>query len=263
MSTINKSEWEKLLIFHFEYFFSTLQKTRNKYTATPCWQCVSHLSYYTLPPPIPQSVPMQAFARKTASYFQRRCLASISSSSSINTTTAGPFQVFDRRAKQLQKNRAAAREDGSRSRTVDYVRDEVADRMLERLLVSPYSLAWDSWSLCCSAGHQTKIPHYFGPWFWSWSSLQATRPCHYRKCHHDGFEWSDEYTNLYIPIAHNIMQNCCSNAIRIPNSRVFDSHSLHFNNWIFTQCMLRDSKQMRKSSSRQSRQIRKKQLSRV
>ncbi|KIY52279.1 S-adenosyl-L-methionine-dependent methyltransferase [Fistulina hepatica ATCC 64428] len=47
---------------------------------------------------------------------------------------AGPYQVFDRRAKQVQKDRAAAIADGSRSRIVDYVRDEVADRLMERFM---------------------------------------------------------------------------------------------------------------------------------
>ncbi|KAI0920776.1 hypothetical protein AcV7_002811 [Taiwanofungus camphoratus] len=67
--------------------------------------------------------------------FCTRSLASISSSaSSINPNTVGPFQVFDRNAKRLQKDRAAMKEGGVRSRTVDYVREEVADRMMERLL---------------------------------------------------------------------------------------------------------------------------------
>ena len=43
--------------------------------------------------------------------------------------------MFDRNVKRLQKDRAASRDDGARSRTVDYVRDEVADRMMERLMV--------------------------------------------------------------------------------------------------------------------------------
>ncbi|KAH9927303.1 S-adenosyl-L-methionine-dependent methyltransferase [Fomitopsis serialis] len=46
----------------------------------------------------------------------------------------GPYQVFDRYAKRLQKDNSALREGGARSRTVDYVRDEVADRMIERML---------------------------------------------------------------------------------------------------------------------------------
>lgn len=59
----------------------------------------------------------------------------MSSNSPPNPYTVGPFQVFDRAAKQLQKDRAVDRDAGVASRTVDYVRDEVADRMMERLLV--------------------------------------------------------------------------------------------------------------------------------
>jgi NADH dehydrogenase [ubiquinone] 1 alpha subcomplex assembly factor 5 len=40
--------------------------------------------------------------------------------------------VFDRNAKKMQRNRAALRPD---SREVDYLRDEVADRVVDRLLV--------------------------------------------------------------------------------------------------------------------------------
>lgn len=65
---------------------------------------------------------------------QSRPLASISSAS-FNPTSVGPFQVFDRNAKRMQKDRAASREDGTRSRTVDYVREEIADMLIERLLV--------------------------------------------------------------------------------------------------------------------------------
>ena len=65
-----------------------------------------------------------------------RGYASPSSSSPVNPYSVGPFQVFDRHVKRLQKDRAAAKEGGQRSRTVDYVRDEVADRMVERFLVS-------------------------------------------------------------------------------------------------------------------------------
>ena len=38
--------------------------------------------------------------------------------------------------KRLQKDRAVAWDGGNRSRTVDYVRNEVADRMIERFLAS-------------------------------------------------------------------------------------------------------------------------------
>ena len=49
--------------------------------------------------------------------------------------TASAYRVFDREVKRRQKDCAVSRDGGKRSRTVDYVRDEVADRMMERLLV--------------------------------------------------------------------------------------------------------------------------------
>ncbi|THV08196.1 S-adenosyl-L-methionine-dependent methyltransferase [Dendrothele bispora CBS 962.96] len=58
---------------------------------------------------------------------QTRCFASVS------PNAVGPYQIFDRNAKISQKNRAVTKKDGQSSRTVDYVRDEVADRMMERL----------------------------------------------------------------------------------------------------------------------------------
>ena len=64
-----------------------------------------------------------------------RSLASVSSSSPINPNSVGPFQVFDRNVKRMQKDRSAERDGGNRSRTVDYVRDEVADRLIERMQV--------------------------------------------------------------------------------------------------------------------------------
>ena len=65
-----------------------------------------------------------------------RSYASVSGNAGANPYTVGPFQVFDRRVKKLQKDRAAGRDDGERSRTVDYVRDEISVRMMERFLVS-------------------------------------------------------------------------------------------------------------------------------
>ncbi|KAF8076709.1 hypothetical protein FPV67DRAFT_1714822 [Lyophyllum atratum] len=66
---------------------------------------------------------------------QCRSFAAVSSSGpSPRTGTVGPYQVFDRNVKRIQKDQAAARDGGARSTTVDYVRDEVADRMMERFL---------------------------------------------------------------------------------------------------------------------------------
>ncbi|KAJ3740957.1 S-adenosyl-L-methionine-dependent methyltransferase [Lentinula detonsa] len=67
---------------------------------------------------------------------QTRGYATISSSGpspSLTTHTLGPFQVFDRETKRKQRDRAAYKNGGASSRTVDYVRDEIADRMMERL----------------------------------------------------------------------------------------------------------------------------------
>lgn len=58
----------------------------------------------------------------------RRMYATASSSQ-----TAPIFQVFNRDAKRRQKDRAAM--DVESSRTVDYLRDEVAARVADRLAV--------------------------------------------------------------------------------------------------------------------------------
>ncbi|KAK0206895.1 S-adenosyl-L-methionine-dependent methyltransferase [Desarmillaria ectypa] len=57
----------------------------------------------------------------------------VRSLASVSSNSVGPFAVFDRKAKQLQRDRAVAKDGGKSSATVDYVRDEVADRLLERL----------------------------------------------------------------------------------------------------------------------------------
>jgi NADH dehydrogenase [ubiquinone] 1 alpha subcomplex assembly factor 5 len=70
-------------------------------------------------------------ATRSAFKLQSRSFAAVSLNSAQN-----PFKVFDRQVKRSQKDRAAARDGGNRSRTVDYVRNEVADRMIERFLAS-------------------------------------------------------------------------------------------------------------------------------
>lgn len=69
-----------------------------------------------------------------------RGYASASNPSPLGAHTMSPFRLFDRNAKRMQKDRAALRESGERSRTVDYVRDEVADRLFERVLVRQKSI---------------------------------------------------------------------------------------------------------------------------
>lgn len=65
------------------------------------------------------------------SSLQKRGLASLTETPPLN-----PFQVFDRNAKRIQRDRAAARDGGERSRMVDYLRNEIADRMFERFMVN-------------------------------------------------------------------------------------------------------------------------------
>jgi hypothetical protein len=63
---------------------------------------------------------------KYGSLWYKRPLAT----SSSNT----PFQVFNTETKRLQRNRAALLDPGT-SRRTDYLRDEVATRLVERFMV--------------------------------------------------------------------------------------------------------------------------------
>ena len=67
---------------------------------------------------------------------------------------SGLCQVFDRNAKRIQKDRAVSRTDG-RSNFSDYLKDEVAGRLIERFLVSMYP-AFYVYSLIRS-GYQTSL----------------------------------------------------------------------------------------------------------
>jgi NADH dehydrogenase [ubiquinone] 1 alpha subcomplex assembly factor 5 len=49
------------------------------------------------------------------------------------TTAPQSFQIFDRYAKRLQKDRAAS--NAEESRIVDYLKDEIAARVADRFLV--------------------------------------------------------------------------------------------------------------------------------
>jgi NADH dehydrogenase [ubiquinone] 1 alpha subcomplex assembly factor 5 len=77
-----------------------------------------------------------SFLRVVARHAVRPRTRAFASESSSFPPVTGVYQVFDRVAKRKQRDRAVSRDAGVGSRTVDYVRDEVADRMMERLLVS-------------------------------------------------------------------------------------------------------------------------------
>lgn len=68
----------------------------------------------------------------------KRSFAVAAGPSSLNSSASAVYQVFDRNAKRMQKRRAATKDAGQASRTVEYVRNEVADRMMERFLVSRF-----------------------------------------------------------------------------------------------------------------------------
>lgn len=74
---------------------------------------------------LPHDHSPRSLRREQTSYTQRRSYA-------VQTPGTPKFQVFNRNTKFLQKERAAS--DVSRSRQVDYLRDEVAVRLCERLL---------------------------------------------------------------------------------------------------------------------------------
>ena len=82
------------------------------------------------------------FVSSSMLHFRRHVLSRVprlysrSLASVTDTVAPAPYQIFDRYAKVLQKDRSAAPNRVENSRTVDYVRDEIADRLIERMLVS-------------------------------------------------------------------------------------------------------------------------------
>jgi len=102
------------------------------------------LNHHHLPslPPSMSLLPLRLFSPSLPSLLPRhrhlsRSYALLSPSSpSTDLLTNAPYEVFDRNAKRLQKDRAAIKEGGERSRLVDYLRKEVTERVLERFEVS-------------------------------------------------------------------------------------------------------------------------------
>lgn len=64
-----------------------------------------------------------------------RLFTSCPSLNATNFNTTNPYQVFDRAVKRHQRDTAASIDSGIRSATVDYVRDEAAERLMERFKV--------------------------------------------------------------------------------------------------------------------------------
>lgn len=80
--------------------------------------------------------------RSLASASGRRAFAAPTSTPRPSASSPGAaFIVFDRQAKLEQRNRAAS--DPERSRLTDYVKDQVAGNMVDRLLVSTAPWKWE------------------------------------------------------------------------------------------------------------------------
>jgi hypothetical protein len=105
----------------------------------------------------PMRCPMLSFHRHVLSRVLKshsRPLASVA-----DTVAPTPYLIFDRYAKVLQKDRSALPNRVENSRTVDYLRDEIADRLTERMLVSiflSFSFASQNTS---HAGYQAKVQY--------------------------------------------------------------------------------------------------------
>lgn len=107
--------------------------------------------------------------------------SSTSNSGGIPNPTA--YAVFDRSTKVKQKNRAVKR-DIEHSRLTDYVKDEIAANLVERLLVSSIFHPHDIWILLisdaidfhyASTGYQKEISCYRRFRFWRRSYSQTSR----------------------------------------------------------------------------------------
>lgn len=84
----------------------------------------------------------------------------------------------------MQKDRAATRENGDRSRRVDYLFDEVADRLAERLMASTAHAQSALFLVQLPLlGYKTRLFPYHGHWQWRWSLAKAIRRCKHPKGH--------------------------------------------------------------------------------
>ncbi len=84
------------------------------------------------------------------------------------------------------------RDGGERSRTVDYVRDEVADRMIERLMVSTVYVDYEVWSLRaerCISGHQEEVQDHSRRRLRPWSFFQVVGSRNNGEGGDAGVEW--------------------------------------------------------------------------
>ena len=116
----------------------------------------SIIPQYTLPVPCPM-LPFYRHTLPRVPRFDYRSLASVA-----DAVALAPYQIFDRYAKVLQKDRSAVPSRVKNSRTVDYVRDEIAGRLMERMLVSiSFRLFLVHLNTPC-VGHQAQVQYRVG-----------------------------------------------------------------------------------------------------
>jgi hypothetical protein len=76
------------------------------------------------------------FTSRTVTTGRRACVAALRRDYAAHSPGKPSPEVFNQRIKHLQKDRAAGNVE--QSRQVDYLKDEVAGRLCERLLVIPF-----------------------------------------------------------------------------------------------------------------------------
>lgn len=130
--------------------------------------------------------------------FHSRFLASIA-----DTVAPAPYQIFDRYAKVLQKDRSAVPTRVENSRTVDYVRDEIAGRLIERMLVStnPWSFFVYLNASCVRISSGNSIP------CWIWGPAQVTSRNYWRLERHRRSSCSIRAVRLHFSFMHRLLKD--------------------------------------------------------
>ena len=122
--------------------------------------------------PVTVSPLMLSLRRHASSRVPRGCsrfLASVA-----DTVAPAPYQIFDRYAKVLQKDRSATPNRVKNSRTVDYLRDETADRLIERMQVSSSPRFFFGYLNAPRVGYQAQVQHRARSGLWPRSLCETT-----------------------------------------------------------------------------------------
>lgn len=145
--------------------------------ASSAFDVYAHFSYASYSPAAHHPAYTPAVHNPTLSTFHRRPSSKNPQTRGYAIQTPGPLtlQVFNAATKHKQRERAASNADASRR--VDYLRDEVATRLCERLLVNLPDGRCSEFSVCSWVTHS--IPSGLGH---GWGNLgyQTPLPAHPR-----------------------------------------------------------------------------------